>query len=219
MLNLVSTCYSRRHRRHAGHRASATSARSLSFWLNTCKSSANEFSHVSSNSLTANHRTLMFRSADFCDLHVTLNIQFLQRAPCSMRNLEARLRLSHHEACGNGGASRRGHDGLSILPKSAETSKRSPKLISTWGQYTRHDSWNSGCPRGRRPTSGARESIFHTPSTTFVALSLFFTTYRSYTTCTDRPLTVVPFRKKPQPRGINSRSAADQLVVAVGATQ
>ena len=53
------------------------------------------------NSLTANHRTLMFRSADFCDLHVTLNIlEFLQRAPCSMRNLEARLlNLSHHEAC------------------------------------------------------------------------------------------------------------------------
>ncbi len=53
------------------------------------------------DSLTANHRTLMFRSADFCDLHVTLNIlEFLQRAPCSMRNLEARLlNLSHHEAC------------------------------------------------------------------------------------------------------------------------
>lgn len=52
-------------------------------------------------SLSANHRALMFRSVDFCDLHVTLNIlEFLKRAPSSMRNLEARLlNLSHQEAC------------------------------------------------------------------------------------------------------------------------
>jgi len=52
-------------------------------------------------SLNANHRVLMFRSANFCDLHVTLNIlEFLKRSPCSMRNLEARLlNLSHQEAC------------------------------------------------------------------------------------------------------------------------
>jgi hypothetical protein len=52
-------------------------------------------------SLRANHRVLMFRAADFSDLHVTLNIlEFLKRAPISMRNLEARLlNLSETEAC------------------------------------------------------------------------------------------------------------------------
>ena len=52
-------------------------------------------------SLHANHRVLMFRAADFSDLHVTLNIlEFLKRAPTSMRNLEARLlNLSQEEAC------------------------------------------------------------------------------------------------------------------------
>ena len=52
-------------------------------------------------SLRSQHRLLMFRSADFTDLHVTMNIlEFLKRSAESMRNLEARLlNLSREEAC------------------------------------------------------------------------------------------------------------------------
>ena len=52
------------------------------------------------NGLHARHRVLMFRSADFTSLHMTLNIlEFLKRSPIAMRNLETRLlNLSHEQA-------------------------------------------------------------------------------------------------------------------------
>lgn len=52
------------------------------------------------NGLNARHRVLMFRSADFTSLHMTLNIlEFLKRSPIAMRNLETRLlNLSHEQA-------------------------------------------------------------------------------------------------------------------------
>lgn len=52
------------------------------------------------NGLSARHRVLMFRSADFTSLHMTLNIlEFLKRSPIAMRNLETRLlNMSHEQA-------------------------------------------------------------------------------------------------------------------------
>lgn len=52
------------------------------------------------NGLSARHHVLMFRSADFTSLHMTLNIlEFLKRSPIAMRNLETRLlNLSHEQA-------------------------------------------------------------------------------------------------------------------------
>jgi len=52
------------------------------------------------NGLNVRHRVLMFRSADFTSLHMTLNIlEFLKRSPTAMRNLETRLlNLSHEQA-------------------------------------------------------------------------------------------------------------------------
>lgn len=51
--------------------------------------------------LKSSHRALMFKSANFSELHITLNIlDFLKRSPESMRNLESRLlNVSREEAC------------------------------------------------------------------------------------------------------------------------
>ena len=227
-LNLVSTCYSRRHRRRCWTSCFCDKCDgSLSFWLNTCKSLAKPSSLMSRlNSLTANHRTLMFRSADFCDLHVTLNIlEFLQRAPCSMRNLEARYStcLITKRACRRSSFSPWSRWIINIAKERFETNKRSPKLISTWGYYTRHDSWNSRrlSSRGIRPTSWASESIFphtfdYTSSHYLSLLHHLRVLHDMYRPTTDGGA----IQEEATATAINSRSRSDQIgQVAVDGTQ